>query len=109
MEKISIVGLDLAKNTIQLHAVCADGLVSLRRRISRGKLLGFLSTIDRCTVAMEACAGSHHWGQEITMLGHTVRLIAPIFAKPFVKQQKNDAAEAILRSCNATDHALCGG
>ena len=53
MEKISIVGLDLAKNTIQLHAACADGSVSLRRRISRGKLLQFLSTIDRCTVAMK--------------------------------------------------------
>ncbi|CAN7710886.1 IS110 family transposase [Phyllobacterium sp. LjRoot231] len=94
MEKISIVGLDLAKNTIQLHAACADGSVSLRRRISRGKLLQFLSTIDRCTVAMEACAGSHHWGREIAKLGHTVRLIAPIYVKPFVKRQKNDAADA---------------
>jgi transposase len=92
MEKISIVGLDLAKNTIQLHAACADGSVSLRRRISRGKLLQFLSTIDQCTVAMEACAGSHHWGREIAKLGHTVRLIAPIYVKPFFKRQKNDAA-----------------
>lgn len=52
------------------------------------------STVDRCTVAMEACAGSHHWRREIAKLGHTVRLIAPIYVKPFVKRQKNDAAEA---------------
>jgi transposase len=65
MEKVSIIGLDLAKNTIQVQAACADGSVSFRRKISSGKLLQFLSTIDRCTVAMEACAGSHHWGRRL--------------------------------------------
>ena len=43
---------------------------------------------------MEACAGSHHWGREIEALGHQVRLIAPAYVKPFVKRQKNDAADA---------------
>jgi transposase len=94
MEKVNIIGLDLAKNTIQAHAAGADGSVVFRRKVSSGKLLPFLLSIDRCTVAMEACAGSHHWGREIAKLGHTVRLIAPAYVKPFVKRQKNDAADA---------------
>ncbi len=94
MEKISIVGLDLAKRTIQIHAAGADGSVILRRKISNAKLLDFLTSIQPCTVAMEACAGSHHWGREIAKLGHQVKLIAPIYVKPFVKRQKNDAADA---------------
>ena len=94
MEKITIIGLDLAKRTIQIHAAAADGAVVLRRKISSAKLLDFLTLIEPCTVAMEACAGSHHWGREIAKLGHQVKLIAPTYVKPFVKRQKNDAADA---------------
>lgn len=94
MEKVSIIGLDLAKNTIQLHGAAGNGSVIFRRKISNAKLLAFLSGINPCTVAMEACAGSHYWGREIGRLGHHVRLIAPIYVKPFVKRQKNDAADA---------------
>lgn len=94
MEKISIIGLDLAKNTIQVHGGGADGGVIFRRKVSSAKLLTFLSGVNPCTVAMEACAGSHYWGREIAKLGHEVRLIAPIYVKPFVKRQKNDAADA---------------
>ena len=78
MEKISIIGLDLAKNTIQVHAACEKGAVLLGKKISRWKLLQFLSKHDPCTVAMEACAGAHYWGREISQLGHTVRLVAPV-------------------------------
>ena len=94
MEKITIIGLDLAKRSIQIHAAGADGAVVLRRKISSAKLLDFLTLIEPCTVAMEACAGSHHWGREIAKLGHQVKLIAPVYVKPFVKRQKNDAADA---------------
>jgi transposase len=94
MEKVSIVGLDLAKSIIQVHGASVDGSVLFRRKISSKKLLDFLSKIDPCIVAMEACAGSHHWGREIAKLGHQVKLIAPIYVKPFVKRQKNDAADA---------------
>ncbi|WP_028004154.1 IS110 family transposase, partial [Sinorhizobium meliloti] len=94
MEMTSMSGLDLAKRTIQVHAVGADGAVIFRRKVSSGKLLQFLASIEPCTVAMEACAGSHHWGREIAKLGHEVKLIAPIYVKPFVKRQKNDAADA---------------
>lgn len=65
-----------------------------RRKVSSGKLLAFLSGVDPCIVAMEACAGSHHWGREISKLGHRVKLIAPSYVKHFVKRQKNDAADA---------------
>ena len=54
-----------------------------------------------CTVAMEACATAHDWGREIEKLGHTVRLIAPIYVKPFVKRQKNDAADAEAKVSSA--------
>jgi transposase len=89
-----MLGIDLAKNTFQVHGVCRDGRVVIRRKLSRGKLLAFLADLAPCTVAMEACAGAHYWGREMGRLGHEVRLIAPAYVKPFVKRQKNDAADA---------------
>src|SRR6059058_1480902 len=64
------------------------------RRITRQKLIQFFASQPSCTVAMEACAGAHHWGRELMTLGHEVRLIPPIYVKPYVKRQKNDAADA---------------
>jgi len=94
MDKVSIIGVDIAKHVFQLHGAQADGSVAFSKKLSRSKLLSFLALQPRCVVAMEACAGSHHWGREIEALGHQVRLIAPAYVKPFVKRQKNDAADA---------------
>jgi len=94
MNEISIVGLDLAKSVFQVHGADECGAVVLRKRLRREKLLGFFSTLPRCVVAMEACASAHHWAREIGALGHEVRLIPPAYVKPFVKRQKNDAADA---------------
>ena len=94
MGEVSIIGLDLAKSVFQAHGAAADGSVVFRRKLSRGQLLRFLDEQPRCVVAMEACASAHHWGREIEKLGHEVRLIAPAYVKPFVKRQKNDAADA---------------
>ena len=94
MEQVSIIGIDLAKRSFQLHGARSDGSVAFRRKLSREKLLHFLAALPRCVVAMEACASAHHWGREIIQLGHDVRLIPPIYVKPFVKRQKNDAADA---------------
>ena len=94
MEQVSIIGIDLAKQSFQLHGARADGSVAFRKKLSRRKLLDFLALQPRCLVAMEACASAHHWGREITDLGCDVKLIPPIYVKPFVKRQKNDAADA---------------
>ena len=77
-----------------MHGAKADGSVAYRRKLSRGKLLGFLASQPGCTVAMEACASAHYWGRQILALGHEVRLVPPIYVKPFVKRHKNDAADA---------------
>ena len=94
MEKVSIIGLDLAKNVFQAHGACSDGSVVFRMKISRVKLLAFFASVPKCLVAMEACGAAHHWARQIVALGHEVRLIAPIYVKPFVKRNKNDAADA---------------
>ncbi len=94
MYETTIIGIDLAKHVFQLHGSTRDGRVTFRRKLSRSQLLSFLQKQSPCVVAMEACATAHYWGREIAKLGHQVRLIAPIYVKPFVKRQKNDAADA---------------
>jgi transposase len=94
MEKVSIIGLDLAKRSFQAHGARAEGGVAFRKKLSREKVLTFLAEQPRCVVAMEACGSAHHWGRTIRDLGHEVRLIPPAYVKPFVKRQKNDAADA---------------
>ena len=75
MEKVSIIGLDLAKRSFQAHGARADGSVAFRKKLSRGKVLAFLTEQSPCVVAMEACGSAHHWGRVIGDLGHEVRLI----------------------------------
>ena len=94
MSEVSIIGLDIAKHVFQAHGVDASGHVLLRKKISRAKLLPFFAAQPRCQVVLEACGGAHHWARELLKLGHDVRLIAPTYVKPFVKRQKNDAADA---------------
>ena len=94
MEKVSIVGMDLAKNVFHVHGARSDGSVGFRKKLSRNKVLLFFAAQPRCVVAMEACASAHYWAREIGDLGHAVKLIPPIYVKPFVKRQKNDAADA---------------
>jgi len=84
----------LAKNIFQAHGGDAAGAVIFRRKLRRDQVLAFFAAQPPCVVAMEACPGAHYWGREIGKLGHTVRLIAPAYVKPFVKRQKNDAADA---------------
>jgi len=94
MEEVSVIGIDLAKRSFQVHGAKSDESVAYRRKLGRGKLLSFLASQPRCTVAMEACGSAHYWGREIEALGHQVRLLPPIYVKPFVKRHKNDAADA---------------
>jgi transposase len=94
MNEVSIIGLDLAKRVFQVHGGRSDGSVAFRKKLARSQLLPFLSGRPRCRVAMEACATAHYWAREISELGHEVRLIPPVYVKPFVKRQKNDVADA---------------
>ena len=94
MGQVSMIGIDLSKRSFQLHGMGADGSVVFRKTLGREKLLRFLAAQPGCVVAMEACGGAHHWGREIVKLGHEVRLVPPVYVKPFVKRQKNDAADA---------------
>lgn len=94
MSEVSIIGIDIAKRVFHLHGAQADGSTAFRKKLSRAQLLPFLTGEPNCVVAMEACATAHGWGREIMALGHTVRLIPPTYVKPYVKRQKNDAADA---------------
>lgn len=94
MPEATIIGVDLAKNVFQVHGASPDGSVVFRKKLARKQVLAFLEKQPRCVVAMEACATAHFWGREIQRLGHDVRLIPPIYVKPFVKRHKNDAADA---------------
>ncbi len=88
------VGVDLAKNVFQVHAIDADGKVLVRRQLRRAEVLKFFAALPSCLVGMEACASAHHWGRELLALGHDVRLMPPAYVKPYVKRGKTDAANA---------------
>jgi hypothetical protein len=88
------VGIDLAKLLFQVHGVDARGKVALRKQLKRHQIVAFFAQIPPCLIGMEACGGAHFWARKLTGLGHTVKLIAPQFVKPYVKTNKNDAADA---------------
>ncbi len=94
MNVVITIGLDLAKNVFQVHGVDAEGAVLIRRQLRRRQVLPFFKKQPPCLIGMEACATSHHWAREIVALGHEVRLMPPSYVKPYVKRNKNDAADA---------------
>ena len=94
MQAITTIGLDIAKSVFQVHGMDAEGKVVIRRQLKRRYVLAFFQKLPSCLVGIEACASSHHWSRELQALGHTVRLMPPAYVKPYVKRQKNDAADA---------------
>jgi transposase len=94
MQAIATIGLDIAKSVFQVHGVDAEGNVLFRRQLKRRYVLAFFQKLPPCLVGIEACASSHYWSRELQTLGHKVRLMPPAYVKPYVKRQKNDAADA---------------
>ena len=94
MTTLTIIGLDIAKSSFQIHGVAACGRTTLRKKLGRGKVLEFFANLPGCLIGMEACGGAHYWARELTKLGHEVRLMPPQYVKPYVKTNKHDAADA---------------
>lgn len=98
--EITTIGLDLAKNVFQVHAISSTGEVVVGRALRRAQMIPFFSRLAPCLVGIEACGTSHYWGRELVQLGHEVRLMPPSYVKPYVKRGKTDAndAEAICEA-----------
>jgi transposase len=94
VDKNTMIGVDLAKNIFQLHIASLTGEVLSRKKLSRERFKSFMQAQEPAIVVMEACGSAHHWAQALSEMGHQVKLIAPQYVKPFVKRQKNDAADA---------------
>jgi transposase len=94
MGEVSTIGLDIAKSVFQVHGVDDAGTVVIRKRIGRVKMLEFFAELAPCLIGIEACPSAHHWGRELALLGHTVKLMPPSYVKAYLKRSKNDANDA---------------
>jgi transposase len=92
--KITTIGIDLAKNVFQVHGIDERGKAVFRKQLRRSQVTVFFGNLPPCVIGMEACASAHYWGRTLARFGHTVRLMASQFVKPYVKSNKNDAADA---------------
>ena len=94
MDEVSTIGLDIAKSVFQIHGISGDGTIVIRKRVTRAKVLEFFSVLPPCLIGIEACPTAHHWSRQLSMLGHTVRLMPPSYVKAYLKRSKNDANDA---------------
>lgn len=94
MEKVSTIGLDIAKHVFQVHGVDAEGAIVVRRKLRRDDVATFFASLPPCLIGIETCATGHHWARVLMALGHEVRLMPAAYVKPYVKRQKNDATDA---------------
>ncbi len=92
--QVTAVGSDLAKNIFHVHGVTDDGQVAFNRPLCRAQVLTFFERLDPYLICVETCVSRHHWARELSRLGHTVRLMPPMYVKPYVKRSKSDAVDA---------------
>ncbi|MFY0309956.1 IS110 family transposase [Leisingera sp. D0M16] len=92
--QVTTIGLDLAKNVFQVHGIAEDDAVVFNRPLRRAQVLPFFKKLEPCLIGMESCSSAHHWARELTALGHDVRLIPPMYVKPYVKSGQSDAIDA---------------
>ena len=90
----SVLGVDLAKRVFHIVGMDDHGNVVLRKRLTREALMPFIAQLPPAVIGMEACGGAHYWARRFREHGHTAKLIAPQFVKPYVKSNKNDPADA---------------
>ena len=95
MNKITTIGLDLAKNVF--HAVCCDqyGKQVGRKLLRRNQVLAYFAQMESCLVGMESCGSAHYWARELQKPGHQVKLIPPQYVKPYLRGNKNDYNDAL--------------
>jgi transposase len=100
MTQYKRIGIDISKAVFTLHGVDRQDRPVLRINLRRAQMTTFFKKRPPTEIAMEACGGAHHWARQLTVLGHTVRLIPPQYVKPYVKRGKNDRndAEAICEA-----------
>lgn len=98
--KITTIGLDIAKAVFHLYAVNKAGRFVKKKQLKRKQLLAYITNLEPCLIAMEACGGANYWAREFIASGHQVKLMAPQYVKPYVKGNKNDYndAEAIAEA-----------
>lgn len=101
-KKVTLLGIDIAKEIFQLHGVNEAGEAVLKKKLKRAELMKFIAQMESCTIVMEACGGSHYWAREFKKLAHEAKLISPQYVKPFVRGNKNDRndAEAIVEAAS---------
>ena len=92
--KTTTIGIDLAKIVFQIHGVDERGKVSVRKQLKRAEMSSYFANLEPCLIGMEACGSAHYWARKLEGYGHTVKLMAPQFVKPYVKTNKNDMADA---------------
>ena len=80
--QVTTIGLDLAKNIFQVHGITGDGEVAFNRPLRRAQILPVFKRLEPCLVGIEAWGTSQHWARELSLLGHEVRLIPPMYVKP---------------------------
>ena len=94
LSSVILFGLDLAKHVFQVHGIDASGHVIVAKALRRKDVLSFFAQLPECLVGMEACGSAHYWARELIKLGHDARMMPPAYVKPYVRRQKNDAADA---------------
>lgn len=92
--KITTIGIDLAKNVLQIHGANKRGKKVFNKQLRSKQVLAYFAQLPPCLIGLEACGSAHHWARQLQAMGHTVKLMAPQFVKPYVKTNKNDAADA---------------
>ena len=94
MRDLTVIGIDIAKNVIQVHGNDRKGKRVLQKRLPRAKFLSYMAKLQPCLVGLEACGGSHYWAKELTKLGFDVKLMSPRRVKKYADHNKNDANDA---------------